>query len=284
MGLWDSFDKVYCLTLKDNILRQESAKKNLSIAEIDNYEFFYGSTPDEEEIKEVYRKKQLLQYPVCFRCRRTRCNCKNNILIPAQIACFRSFMRIFETASKSRKYKTFLVVEDDIEFESYFKELALSALNREYLESLHLFSNLPTLLSMGQGYCHPAPKITRKWKDRFLWNEFDVSECNVMFAFNKAFANLACTLFKRYETTSDIYIHRYLGSKCIHYSLFPRIAHDLSWSTGQLPSMIHPKKIYFTQNHSIKDKQKEIKRYKNHIKRCNTPEEYAKFVSDYVNN
>ena len=282
MNLWESFDQVYCLTMKDNTLRQESAKKNLAKVNIKNYQFFYGSSPEDEEIKDVYRNKQLIQFPLCFRCKKTECKCENNILIPSQIACFRSYMRIFETVlSSSFSGRTFLVVEDDIEFETYTKQLAERALNWNVLESHHFFSNLPVLLSMGQGYFGLAPKTSRLWREHYIWHEKDKTECNVMFGFNRAFAELAVRLFDRYEMTADTYIHRFLADNCIHYSLFPRIAHDLSW-IGRLPSTIHPKKLYQREKHTREEKKVERQRFKSHIKHCETSEEYDNFIQSYL--
>jgi hypothetical protein len=66
---------------------------------------------------------------------------------------------------------------------------------------------------------------------------------NPCFAFNRAFAELALSRFHTISHTSDVYIHFELSDHARHYSLEPPLAYELSTSTGDLPSRIHPKEV-----------------------------------------
>jgi hypothetical protein len=280
--MWGGFDKIYCLTLEDNPVRKAHAKKELDRVGIKEYEMVNGFTPKHDIIKQAYRNKLVLPYPTCFRCKKASCRCENNFLIPAQVACFKSFLHIFEKSVKS-PHTSFLMLEDDVEFESYYQPMLLNQLNRNKLAEHHLYSQYPCLLSLGQNYMGNHQKQARVFRNNTSWVNNDHSECNVTFAYNKMFASMALDMFKKYTMTSDTYIHKHLGKMCIHKSMSPRISHDLSWSTGKLKSSIHPKQIFFNHNHSITDKKKELQRVRSHVKRVRSRIEYDNFVRSYIN-
>ena len=279
---WDSFDRKICLTLKHTRDRRKEAERECKKVGLSDVEFFYGVTPKDEAVKDAYRQKKVVEYPSCWRCGQDRCECSNNILIPSQVACFISYLNIFEMAVESDDY-TFMVFEDDIEFETYFKDVAARTLTKQKLEPMHFYSEFPCLLSLGQGYYGKGHIGTRAFRDNIRWADGDLSECNVMFAFNKPFAKLALRFMRKFTMTSDIYIHNFLGTRSIHWSLFPRIAHDKSWSTGTVKSEIHPKQLYVDNVQlSLKERLDEKRRLLKHVKRVSTREEYDKYIEEYL--
>lgn len=280
--MWGAFDKTYCLTLETTVERQAHAKKQFERVGIERYEFVNGFTPNDPEIKLAYKNNQVLQYPNCFRCKRPNCGCENNFIIPAQVACFKSFLKIFQKSVNS-PHTSFLMIEDDVEFENYWEPIVKNHLTRNKLELLYLYSPYPCLLSLGQNYMGSNPKHMRVFQNKVVWSETDNSECNVTFAYNRAFAGMALDLFKKYNMTSDTYIHRHLGRMCIHKSLLPRLSHDLSWSTGKFKSNIHPKSLFLNHNHSIEEKRKEIQNFRNHVKKVRSKQEYQNYINKYIN-
>lgn len=283
--IWNVFDEKICLTLKSTPERRRSAVEEAKKVGLNNFKFFYGSTPRDERVKNAFRKNKVFEYPNCWRCNRPMCGCENNILTPEQIACFVSYQRIFESAVKSNS-NIFLVFEDDIEFETYAQEVGTKIFNREYFDYLKFYENLPVLFSLGQGYFGKGAKEKRGYNGgNIRIADGDLSECNVLFAFNKTFAKLALTLLDTYTMTSDIYIHNFLGQRCIHWSLFPRIAHDKSWSTGDFQSQIHPKEV-FANNKNVPQhlRDDEKRRLKTHIKRVESAQQYKEYIDRYLNN
>jgi GR25 family glycosyltransferase involved in LPS biosynthesis len=279
--MWDQFEEKYVLTLRSETNRHVHIIRELQKVGLHDYVFVYGVTPEDEEVKEAYRQKKVSAYPPCFRCGQNSCACENNILIPSQIACFISYKKLFERAVNSLS-GTFLVMEDDVEFEDYAKELAERAFNKKMMETLKFDTKFPVLMSLGQNYFGNAPKESRVYK-KHHWIAHDPSCCNVTFAFNRAYAKLFLDSLHRYTTTSDIFIHDVLNRHCNHYTLNPRISHDLSWSTGDMKSTIHPKKVFIENDaHSFEERESELNRYEHHIQRVNTKEEYHSFLANYL--
>lgn len=280
------FDKTFCLTLERTKGRQERAVEELKKIGIKDFTFFYGATPDHEEVKNAFRNGLVAKYPSCFRCQRPKCNCENNFMTPEQVACFVSYMRIFYyIAELKTNDNTFLLVEDDVEFEDYALEALEKSFEGDNPLSLGLTTELPAFLSLGQNYMPRAPKEKRVYDGVVRWNNHTAEPCNVTFAFNKAFAKLAVHQFRGYITTSDLYIHQFLHKRSLHHTLEPRISHDMSWSTGEFKSTIHPKTNYTKfpgrNKEEIKD---EALRIKSHKKRVNSEEEYNQFLEEYLNN
>ena len=233
-SLWDAFEKVLCLTLEGEIERQKSATKELCNIGLDKFQFFQGVKNNDERIIKIYEQNNVFSFPPCFRCGEEKCTCSNNILIPSQVACFLSFLDIFEFAINS-SFNTFLVAEDDIQIKHFNYQCLREVLNIKVLRELNFFnSDTPCLLSMGS----PNPvKVYRK----LYWEKNNQKPSNYLFGFNKSFAKLAKNQFKKFITTSDLFIHRVLATKAMSYSLSSHIATDYSWCSQTIRSSIHPK-------------------------------------------
>jgi hypothetical protein len=74
---------------------------------------------------------------------------------------------------------------------------------------------------------------------------------NPCHAITHAFARRLVSSFTRIDTTVDIYQHQQIGSTVENYTLLPPPAYELSWSTGALESLIHPKqaRLHFLKEH-----------------------------------
>jgi hypothetical protein len=64
---------------------------------------------------------------------------------------------------------------------------------------------------------------------------------NPCYAINAAMGRILVDSLERIETTSDVYVHRLIGTRVDHYTAIPPAAYELSWSTGELRSEIRPK-------------------------------------------
>ena len=282
MMFWDSFDEKICLTLKTTPERKKAAEAEFKKVNLSDVDFFYGCLPGDEIVKNAFREGKVHAFPSCWRCGEDKCGCENNILVPAQIACFMSYVKIFEHAANSDSY-TFLIMEDDIEFESYCNEVGEQVFQRDKLEAMHFYSEFPCLLSLGQNYFGKGHIGTRHYNNNIRWADGDLSECNVMFAFNKPYAKLALRFLKKFTMTSDIYIHNFLGTRCVHWSLFPRLSHDKSWSLGTVKSTIHPKQVLVdNKNLPMKMRLAEKQRMVKHTKRVESEAQYNKYIQDYL--
>jgi hypothetical protein len=284
--MWSNvFEEIYCLTLRSETNRHSHFIQELDKVGIEDYEVVYGVTPEDEVVKNAYRENRVLSFPPCFRCGKDSCCCENNILIPSQIANYISFLNVFEKAINSER-NTFLLIEDDVEFEDYADELAEHAFDSRSFKSLQLYSPKPTIIGLGQNYFGTAPKESRTYNGRHHWTGNEPgSLCNVLFGFNRAYADLVLKSMKgsKFATTSDIYFHGALDNQCNRFTLYPRSAHDLSWSTGGMRSTIHPKRVFAeNERNTLEERVRELNRCESHVQRVSTKEEYESFVRSYL--
>ena len=199
--LWNGFEKVLCLTLKNEIDRQKSATKELCSVGLNKFQFFEGVTKENERVKSIFNNNKVITFPPCFRCGRISCNCNNNVLIPSQIACFLSYLDIFEYAIKS-PFNTFLVAEDDIQIKNFNPKILKNVMKNSVLKDLNFFNlDTPCLLSMG------SPNPVNVY-NQLSWENHNLKPSNYLFGFNNAFAKLAIKEFEKFNTTSDLYIHK----------------------------------------------------------------------------
>lgn len=281
--VFDAFEEIIVLTLQKDTHRHANFINEFRKVGINEWTVLYGNEKDDDVIKNLYKQNQIKKYPNCFRCGKEICACENNFLIPQQIACFHSYIRLFKYCVNSYS-NTFLFVEDDVKFEDYAVRLAEDALNYTNLvKNTPLFTTAPTLLSLGQNYLHGEE--TREYNYPFVFDTYYLFPSNVTFAFNKAFAQLALDEFDAfgYSHTSDVYIHCYLSQMCNYYSLYPKISHDLSWSTGELKSNIHPKIMRaYKGNLTVQERDEALRLFESHIQRINSKEEYDSYVNNYL--
>jgi hypothetical protein len=131
----------------------------------------------------------------------------------------------------------YMVCEDDVKFTNTYRE-TLDFIEHSEVIAGHLASGRPVLVRMGWAlgddhHLHVKPCLTQ-----------EIRMSNPCYALNASMADLLLTSLTKIETTSDIYLHRQIGPLANHYTAFPPLAYELSWSTGQLRSEIRPKQKY----------------------------------------
>jgi len=243
LGIWSAFEEVFCLTLEGDVERQRHAAAELCRAGLHRFKFLEGIGPASRDVADAYQDGIVHSFPPCFRCGNLQCGnteC-NNTLIPQQVACFLSFMKLFRIAVNSVSDR-FLLFEDDLKFSEYFQDLAEAALTPNRLLELGFYGAEPCLIGLGRG---KSPTENWNFDGSFEFIPDRKLPQNPCFAFNRPFAEMALARFDRISHTVDVFIHYELSESSRHFSLEPSLAYELSTSTGDLPSRIHPKAIAF---------------------------------------
>ncbi len=256
------FENIYCVSLEESSKRREHIKDEMTKQKIKKYEFIDAVTKTDQIVENAYSNGQVKLYPPCFRCGKIDCQCDNNVLIPTQVATFFSHKKIWEIIAK-QKDGMYLIIEDDIKFNTYYKLMKLyfhkkiNTLSNKYI-------NEPLLLRLAWAHNeeHKFSKI------KLIENSLKMS--NPMYSINPEMAKILLNDFKIVDTTVDVYIHKNIGLKHKNFTLFPPLAYELSWSTGDMESLVRPrsKRIEHLKNNKNEDAQQELKKYEEHIDRA----------------
>lgn len=234
------FDEIYCLTLPESPERHNHISRELNDKKITSFSFHIGYGPDSHEVNKAFSERRVANKEQCFRCHHETCKCGNNILIRSQVACFLSYLDIFNRAVNSGK-RTFVCLEDDVIISSNYLLFGACLLNSKSLSKYGFYSDEPALLKMGSPRKCTSVSISAEEMRSRDWILDSSEMSNTMFAFNLAFAKLALKNSEQINSTSDIYIHRDLALVSSSHKLPVQFAHDLSWSEKKIPSLIHPK-------------------------------------------
>ena len=81
-----------------------------------------------------------------------KCKCSNNILIPPQVGNFLTYREVWRDIAK-HGYNLCLIVEDDIEFTDYAKQVADSVFKKSTFEAMGFNSKTAFLLRLGWAKC-----------------------------------------------------------------------------------------------------------------------------------
>lgn len=227
------FEQIYVLSLPGSP-RRDYIQSHFAEIGIDSFVFFDAFSRDSVETLNAYRDGLVATFPPCFRCGKPSCRCKNNILIPEQVANFVSLRHLWSEIS-SLKGLT-LIVEDDVKFHKSFGSVSEVLANLIRENQLDIDA-LPLLIRMGWGLSSDHESTD---KPVLINREVMANPCH---AINSKYAAKLLSSFQSYDTTSDIFIHRRVPSESEAFTLFPPIASDLSWSTGEVESLIHPRQI-----------------------------------------
>ena len=253
------FRDVYCVSLVDSIKRRKHVSSELLRNGIESFTFVDAIDKDSLCVEEAYRNNRVKLYPPCFRCGNVDCDCDNNVLIPTQVATFFSHMKIWKEISTGDD-GLFLIVEDDVVFnESYllYRNNIHSLING--LNSKHI--SRPLLVRLGWALCdehtNDEPRVVSGV----------VRMSNPMYALNKYMAVQLLKEYKKIEHTVDVFLHHQVGVKYPNYTMFPPIAHELSWSHGSMESLVRPRAKRIKQLESMTDDESvnELKSYEFHI-------------------
>jgi len=204
--------------------------------QIGNLAFIEAIASDSPDVDNAYKNNHVQTFPPCFRCGQLSCGSPgcNNTLIPAQVATFLSYLNLWRLVVKEG-YQSVLIVEDDIELVSNAEALAKSLNDDDLISSSKLMLDAPHLVRLGWALSEDHHSLERP---RF---EKVSKMSNPAHAVNGAMAQLLLDRFESIDTTVDIYQHRVVANDQNSETLFPPMFYELSWSTGEIESLIHPK-------------------------------------------
>jgi GR25 family glycosyltransferase involved in LPS biosynthesis len=247
----DIVDNIYVISLKRCIDRREHIKKLFKKHEI-KYTLFDAVDKTDTCVNDMYQSSVFL-YPPCFRCKKDNCSHENNVLIPAQVANFMSYLKLFNTILKTDD-EIVLICEDDIQFTEH-AETIFNKLNIQFIENTINIKE-PFIIGLGATLSkyHECNVNTKVRLDKRY------TRCNPSFIINKLMIQKLINEFNIIDTTSDVFIHEQIGKK-YQYILTPLPIYELSYTKeiAIFVSEIHPKGI----------NEEDIERMKQHVQRIN---------------
>ena len=260
------FDKVYVISLPSCKDRRSYVCSHLQEFGILKFDLFDATGPDDLSVREAYKKKEVFEYPPCFRCDALDCgkpDC-NNFLIPQQVATFITYLRLWKKISEGLEERV-LVVEDDVCFHEHFADMLTFINSKINSGVLPFIPGKPCLLRLGWAYGedHQMPA-----------SEFqistDVRMSNPCHALTREYAKQLLDRFTMINHTADTFQHLLAPKAGEAFTLFPPIASELSWTEGVFPSTIHPKQShsdYLKKTGNKVDAQKNDINLQKHIKK-----------------
>ena len=236
---FESFDHVYCLSLPRCKERRLHIQQLFETYNITNFSFVDAIDSDSDDVAFAYKNKQVLSFPMCFRCNKLTCGVSdcNNTLIPPQVATFLSYLKLWQQFVNS-EYQTVLIVEDDIKFVSNIERRCERLNATQWKQQSGLFQQQAALLQLGWAYCDEHNYTIDSTVVDYMGKM-----SNPSFAINKEMATLLLSNFNQIDTTVDIYTHRRISKSNNTKTVFPPLFYEMSWSTGEVESTIHPKQV-----------------------------------------
>lgn len=236
-------DQVIVLSLRRSHERRAYIKSLFREHKICSWRFFDALGPDSAIVEDYYNNGKVKAYPDCFRCGKLFCKSSdcNNLLIPPQVANFISYIQLWKEVS-SQNIVT-LVVEDDVVFHEH-AALCLSFLKRKIdTDDFKLAQDIPLLLRLGwaESEEHKPAEVTPEIRDEVRMS----NPCHIL---TSSFASqLLARIGDEIQHTSDVFLHSVAPNEGEAFSLFPPLASEASWSTGEFASLIHPKSHHLNQ-------------------------------------
>ncbi|NJD07897.1 MAG: glycosyltransferase family 25 protein [Methylococcaceae bacterium] len=261
MSIHQHFNGIFVISLPESRDRRAHIERSFRRRGLADYVFVDGVTPDAPEVEEAYETGRVKHYPPCFRCGQTGCACPNNVLVPAQVATFFSHAAAWrQVAQQQPGY--YLIVEDDVVFQWYAGYI-LDQCRRNGRLFLEREREEPVLIRLGWA------KSKQDHRFRFRGEVLENAErmSNPAYAITPALATILLEQFREIATTADIFLHRQVGRGYRNYTVLPAVATELSWSSGTVSSLIHPReqrlrRISGSSNAAI---QQELQRYEEHV-------------------
>jgi Glycosyltransferase family 25 (LPS biosynthesis protein) len=244
------FDRVFCINLPNSIDRRQYITEYFKELRIDNYEFFKSTDKADSIVSKYYANEKVAKFPPCFRCGKLSCGndeC-NNVLIAPQVATFITYLRLWQHII-DENIGTALIIEDDIKFTDYAEDMA--CLVEDGFAQLGFQAHNPALLRLGWALCDDHKPSNDPGFERNL-----IKMSNPLHAITNEFARKLISGFQIIDTTVDVYQHKQFEDKACTYTVMPPLAYELSWSTGEMNSLIHPKPIrvqYLKENQPGED-------------------------------
>ena len=251
------FDKILVLSLPCSSDRRQHVRHHFAKNGITNYEFFDASSPDDGLVTSLYENNLVTAFPNCFRCGQLECgsNDCNNTLIKSQVAVFATYLRLWDHLATNNLNA--LVFEDDVQLNPWFRDTLKKLAERIRSDEIVFDKKTPCLIRLGW-----ALDSDHSEKLEFRYNR-EIRMSNPCHAINAPYAKALIDEFSGINHTVDVYQHKLARvSETNSITVFPPIAHELSWSHGLMPSLIRPKKnhLKFLQESGEVTQSKEYER------------------------
>ena len=270
--------KIFVINLESERGRREHIISEFSKVGITDYEFFKAINHDSKKVKDLMKTDFVFQFPPCFRCKKNKCNCDNNVLIPQQIGNWISFIDVMKKIVELDLENLIMVCEDDIKFTPYANKI-FNRLDQKTFIKRGVDLEKPLLIKLeGRDFNHnhKSPKeFTILEEKLYTYQGKQSMNSNACFLINKKFAKTFIDNLKVIDCTSDMYIHSITPQsglkkydQSVQYFIVKSYpVYQLSnYAGNKMPSCIHPK--------GETDYDKE--RMKTHVKRIDY-DEYQKF-------
>jgi GR25 family glycosyltransferase involved in LPS biosynthesis len=229
------FDRIYCVSLPRSADRRRHAARELQSVGWGDFRFFDATDQDSLLVSAARAQGLVAEFPPCFRCGQRICSCPNNVLIDAQVATFITFKRLWEEIVAD-DVGVALVVEDDVKFTDYAPQLIAAAFTPEGFAQCSLRRESEALLRLGW-----ARSADHAWNGTHTFIPGVLRMANPACVLTNALARRLLASFQRFDTTADIFLHERVGLNVTNHLLMPPLAFELSMSTGEFESLIHPR-------------------------------------------
>lgn len=231
------FDEVIVVGLAHSIERRSHIEHHFADIGISSYSFFDATDATDPAVDLAFADGTVMRYPPCFRCGKDACDkpdC-NNTLIAPQVANVLTYRALWRRLAE-RDWRT-LIVEDDVLIHDYATNVLSRIADAIETGTLDFDRSAPRLLRLGWALSSdhmPGPVVFER----------KLRMANPCHAITGAYARKLLARPQQIDTTSDIIVHQRTPSPDEATTVFPPIASDLSWSTGAVRSLIHPKPLH----------------------------------------
>lgn len=243
----DLVKKVYVINLKHCTDRRRHIEEEFKREGILNYEIFEATSKDSVEVQDIMMSDFVMKYPPCFRCRRVKCRCENNILINSQIGNWCSFINVMKDIVKNKFEDLIMICEDDIKITNNGMYIFNKVLTKEYLEQYNIDFEKPILIRAEQRGDFPSLESLKLTKA--------IKMSNACFLINHKYAVSFLKYLTIIDRTSDMYIQSRLlmyDRSIQSFTIEPSPVYQLSCNKdATFSSEIHPKGI--NKEDSLKD-------------------------------
>lgn len=229
------FDEVIVLSLPTSTDRRDHIARHFQSIGLSTYRLFDAVAADSDQVRDAFAAGRVVRFPPCFRCGQDACGREecNNVLIPAQVANVLSYRAIWrDLVARPRRA---LLLEDDVLFTPHAARDLAEFARRLEEEGFRFVADLPRLLRLGWALTeeHSSREAVR--------SSSEVRMSNPCHGITSAFAARLLTLTEQIDTTSDLVTHQAAPDAHEARTIHPPLASELSWSTGAVSSLIHPK-------------------------------------------
>lgn len=256
-------DRIYVLSLPGAGDRRARLSGHLEAVGVGPYTVHDAFGPDAAEVRRLFDEDRVRRFPPCFRCGELRCgndDC-NNILIPAQVANFASYIALWKRIADAPQVA--LILEDDVTFHPWARKGA-GYLGKQIRKGrIDLAPEVPRLIRL----TWPLDDGHRRRLFPRLVDEVRMSNpCHII---TSAYARALLDRLPGIHTTSDVYAHDHAPRPGEALTMVPPLAADLSFSLGEVDSEIHPKAAHadhLARTGRTEERDRHLEKIRKHIK------------------